>query len=396
MKKPNKTKKSEHIEVWDAGTYQTGSVTPPKNANPLVAFLLMLVIFLGGIASALGLVNMQLLIALQQTQPDPTVPLKIQSNLAPIGEILEDDALPQLPQGQVTMNLMDPNLQMAEEVSNTAYLARVENVSVTVSGSEDLSGPGLVFSSNGYILTYAHLLEQDRIYVTLADGSRHRASFVGSDPLTDMAVIYIDAYGLHTANFSDQAQGHRVWYSRENALSSGAICRELCQFSLGSTQLRLLQTSAAANRESGALWNSDCQVVGILSPAMAQFLGDDEQDLAWVIPSSAIKEIVDHILCCGHVPGRPTLDIDTETVTDLYRNYWHLPTGLRITDSDHPVLQDGDILVQLQGKELTCLQDLNAILFSAQPGDKMDAAVIRNGKVINLSVTILEDECDED
>lgn len=396
MKNNNKNSKNEYVESWDAGTYQTGNTTPPKRSSLLVSVLLMLVIFLGGIASALGLVNMRLLIALQKAQPDPTVPLQLQAGTETYDSLKTDDAAPEIPENSASFMLMDPNVKMAEEISDAAYLARVTSTSVTVSGSDTMSSPGLALSQDGYILTYAHTVQQqERIYVTLADGSRHRAALVGCDPLTDLAVIYIDVTGLIPAQFCDNAESYRVWANGDASLHSGAVCPDWEIFPLGSGQLTLRQTSAASNREEGALWNSSCQVVGILSPCIAHYFDEEVDALAWSIPSSTVKQIVDGILCCGHVPGRPTLNVETEEVTDLYRNYWRLPTGLRITGSENPALEEGDILVRLDGCTLSSHRELNAVLFSAQPGQSMQATVIRDGETVHISVTIFEETCKE-
>lgn len=396
MKNNNKNSKNEYVESWDTGTYQTGNTTPPKSSSLLVAVLLMMVIFLGGIASALGLVNMRLLVALQQTQPDPTVPLKLQAGTEPSESPIFDDTAPEIPEDSVSMMLVDPMIQTAKEVTDGIFLDHVNAATVTVSGGDTLSGTGLVLTENGYILTYAHLVEQqERVYVTLADGSRHRAAVVGCDTLTDLAVVYIQSSDLMPAQFSNTAESYRVWVLRENALHGGAICPGQEVFPLGNGQIPLLQNSAASNREEGALWNSNCQIIGILSPCMAQYFDEEADALAWAIPSSAVKQIVDGILCCGNVPGRPTLCIQTEEVSDLYRNYWQLPKGLLITGSDNPALEEGDILVRLDGCKLSSRWDLNAILFSAQPGDSMDATVIRDGETVRVSVTVSEETCEE-
>lgn len=400
MKNTKKNSKAEYLESWDAGTYQTGNTTPPKRSNPLTAVLLMLVIFLGGIASALGLVNLRLLMALQEAMPEPTVNLQLQAGKETSDTFLSDDAVPSIPEDMVTMSLADPNIMPAEEMTDALFLSMVNSATVTVSGEDNVSGFGLVLTEDGYILTYAHVVEhQERVYVTLPDGTRHRAAVVGWDALTDLAVVYIRATGLTPAGFSNTAtfsnDSYRVWFNRSNALHGGAMCPTGTTVPLGNEAIDLLQTSAATNHEQGALWNSNCQVVGILSPCISDFFQEEEGELAWVIPSSTVKQIVDQILANGHVAGRPTLEADMEELSELYRDYWALPNGLRITDSENPALLEGDLLVTINGQSVSSCQELYSILFTCKPGQTLEATVIRGGEEICILLTVCEESCED-
>jgi serine protease Do len=132
-------------------------------------------------------------------------------------------------------------------------------------------------------------------------------------------------------------------------------------------------------------------VVGIISPRISLFLHNSEEETAFVIPSITVKQIVDQLLQQGFVSGRPSLGARVEEVTPIHQNYWQLPEGLRITHSTNPALLDGDILVSLQESTVHTIDDLYEMLFACRVGQSCRAQVYRDGYLVDVSLTLLEE-----
>lgn len=391
-----KNSKHEYVDVWDAGTYQTGNATPPKKSNPLVAILLMLVIFLGGIASAMGIVNLRLLAALQQQQPTETVPVQLEQDLlAPTTGNSNLETAPSIPDTDVTMELVDTDALPEQQLKEPNAVDPADPSIVRISVSENGNGSGLVIAENGFILTHTHLVEgAERIYVTLSNGTRHRAALVGCDAYSDLAVLYIRVRGLTPALFcskADFAAGEKVTALCGDLVSGGTVFASDKQLQIAEKKLPLLKTSAATGEEAGFLLGSGGQVVGIISPRFSQYLDCTGEGLAYVIPSNAIKTVVDQLLRHGFVSGRPGIGAAVEEVTDLYQNYWQLPDGLRITTVTNSALEEGDILISINGQRLTNSQDLYNILLSCRIGQKLEAVVYRDGRRQTIKVFVNEE-----
>lgn len=390
-----KNSKNEYVDVWDAGTYQTGNTTPPKKSNPLVAVLLMLVIFLGGIASALGVINLRLLAQLQQQQPVETLPVQLQPNKDQphLGNNAALETAPSIPKAEISMDLTD-ELPPEDTDSKTDVETIAANCAVQVQVSEDRQGFGLVLTENGYILTYAHLVNQaERILVTLPDGTIHRAALVGSDAFSDLAVLYVRVKGLNKATFSSEEKpetGLKVTALCDESFSGGTVFTAERKLDVCGKKLPLLQTSAATGEKAGFLFTENGQVLGIISPRIGKYLRSDEADLAYVIPSATVKTVVDQLLRRGFVAGRPTIGAAVEEVTDLYQNYWKLPDGLRITGVTNTELKEGDILISINGKKISSCDELYEILIACRVGQKVEAVIFRNGKEMTVTLNLNE------
>ena len=385
-----KNSKTEQYEIWDAGTYQTGNTTPPKS-SPLGMALLVALIFFSGMLSAFGIINLRQLAQMQPTQPTDTVPILLDPNASgPMTDNSHLDALPQLPEGDFSLELVR---QEGESMLDVAEAAQKSRVTVRISNQQ--SSAGLVITEAGHILTYAHTVANaERIIVELPDGRVRRAALVGYDSFSDLAVICIDAYGLTPAQFSDGREltpGCKVSALCGDTLAGGTVFSTKSRLTIGDQQYPMLKTSAATGNTTGSLWGNFGQVVGIISPRISLFLHDSEEETAFVIPSVTVKQIVDQLLRQGFVSGRPSLGARVEEVTPVHQNYWQLPEGLRITHSNNPSLLDGDILVSLQGNSVHTMNDLYELLFSCQVGQSCQAQVYRDGYILDISLILLEE-----
>lgn len=172
------------------------------------------------------------------------------------------------------------------------------------------AGSGVILSSDGYILTCAHVVDgADQITVTLEDGTEYEAEVVGSDTADDIAVIKIDATDLTAAVIgdSDEAEVGETVYADGNpggtlsgTITEGivsALNREITlETESGETiTLNVIQTSAAVSPGSsgGGLFNARGELIGIVN---AKSSGDSEEGLGFAIPINTAVEIAEDIV----------------------------------------------------------------------------------------------------
>ncbi len=401
-------KKSKHTQqepVQNAGTYQTG-FTPPEPQQKytgLIAVLLVVIIFLGGIASGMGLLNIRLLQALSaqnQQAMNPGIhtvpqPSSTQSQL-PETEL----PLPELPDRRdvqlILRDLTSLQGKTAQQISqeNARGMVKV----LTKHHRAAYAGTGLVISSQGYILTNAHMVETaSRIYVITHDGECHRARLVGLDLLTDIAVLYVNAEGLEAVEFGNSAH-----LSPEDPIFSdismeglvpGSLINLDLKVQVGSYSVPLLNTNVSGN--SGPLFNDQGQVIGLNVGAVCDFFDLYVQNNNGIsVPSATVKEVVDQLMARGFVAGRPSLGIRTAALDEVYQNYLKLPGGLELLEvsefARQQGLQQGDILLNLEGRRMENNHDLMHVLLENNIGQTLTAEIFRNGETVTLSLTILD------
>lgn len=401
---------TEYIPEWDAGSYQTGAAKPPKKNNGLVTCLLVAVICLGGLASAFGVLNFRLL-AMMSENGDSVTPLdtnqETQTTVANAFLNNQDEPAPNIPDNRELKLAIDipKDSSTADDTFSHNDQALVSVYSATYGGGT-LSGTGIILSRDGYILTNAHILEAaQRVFVYLPDGQLKRAAIVGTDPFTDLAVLYIQAEGLTAAIFANAGQlpaESEVYAPKEqpdadyNFMLSGTVYG-LKTLSTGDLTVDILQSSLWGN--NGPVYDSMGHIVGIRAGKISNYFADDVCGARGIaIPTETMLDVVQALMEDGHVEGRPVIGIQVETISKLYQHYWELPGGLLVTqieDSSNAFLQgleEGDILLTLDGNQLTSRADLYATLYQTEIGDELIAAVFRDGRKFTVTLTVEEME----
>lgn len=378
--------------TWDTGTYQTGTTQENKGQSGIITALLIAVIFLGGLASALGLMNIRLLTELMQEQ-DPVLPISVNAtdggNLGFFRE--NEDLAPKLPQERELILTMghDGAILTPEQVlqQNQASV-----VTVLVQNGQGLqqTGMGLVLSSDGYLLTNAHLTDgAHRITVELSDGSCLQAALVAEDVYSDLAVLYVQAQGMTAAAFeAPDAQSGLHFYApeRPDALVEGTVLTENRTLTVGSSAVFLQKTDFDAH--GGPVFNEFGSVTGFL----CRDYGSREQGM--MLSSAAVMDIVHQLVEQGMVSGRPSLMLQAQPISGFCQQYWDLTGGLEITalHSDSQAqrlgLLQGDILLKLNGTDLTARQQLFDALLSAQPGESFEFEVFRAGQTFTVTLPV--------
>lgn len=398
---------------WDDGVYGTGSTQPPKSHRALLALLLVIIIFLGGIATALSILNIRLFQELHRKENALTVAYAVQSQTE--AEAEADPTLATYPREKTTVDLQqapDGDSREGEMSLQEIYETNIPAVvSISAStGSGSSTGTGVVLSANGYLVTNYHVIRQAlAINVTLTDERELRATLVGEDPVSDLAVLRVDAEDLTPAQFGDSdgvrvgdsvvAIGDPLGVELRGTMTDGIVSAISRDVQVDGRVMNLIQTNAALNsgNSGGPLINRFGQVIGINTMKIGT-LADSSgvEGLGFAIPSATVKEIVNQLLSQGYVSGRPWLGIEVESFSTFYQRFYRVPKGVYVTDvqagspAEAADLRIGDIILAADGSAVTDMDALNTQLYTHAPGDSMTFSVYRNGRQGEVTVTLEE------
>ena len=408
-----------NMDPWDRDSYETGSTRPPKSHGGLIAVLLITIIVLFGIVTVLGLLNIRMF----AQSHNPTQPSDGNGVIFHPGDtqstVAATQPAVQPPKGSDTrleLNKAPTSVENIPQEGGLSLQAIYEKnidsvVSISCVLSEgSASGTGVIFSRDGYIVTNSHVVEgASSMSVLLTDGRRFPAVVVGTDTVSDLAVLYIDAKRLTAAEFGDAASlrvgdavaaiGDPLGIEFRGTMTDGIVSAINREVSVSGRTMTLIQTNAALNsgNSGGPLLNCYGQVVGINTLKIGTFVDSaGVEGLGFAIPSTTVKEVVDQLIEKGYVSGRPLLGVECTEVSSYYQHFYNLPAGIRIVtvNEDGPAqkagLQPGDILLSMDDARVTTLDELNAQLYAHQVGDSVTLSVYRGGKQLNLTLTLGE------
>lgn len=406
---------------WDDSVYGTGRTQPPKSHGGLVALLLIMVIFLCGIVTVLGILNVRLFHKLN-TREENDLSISFTTGAAPTQEAAlpteetmgasEEEsptiALQQCPQSVENVP-MEGGLSLQE-----IYSRNIDSVvSITsVSRSATSTGTGVVFSENGYIVTNCHVVENGlNISVQLSDNRELDAKLVGADAVSDLAVLRVDANNLTPAQFGDSsalrvgdavvAIGDPLGAKFRGTYTDGIVSGIGRDMDINGRTMTLIQTNAALNsgNSGGPLINCYGQVIGINTMKIGAFTDSaGVEGLGFAIPSATVKDVVEQLISQGYVSGRPTLGLEGETLSSFDQYYYRLPAGLYLTEVDAASdaaakgVEEGDILISLDGVGITTMDALNAAVNNREIGDTVEAVIYRSGAKYRVRLTLTEDK----
>jgi serine protease Do len=265
-------------------------------------------------------------------------------------------------------------------------------------------GSGFIISEDGYILTNAHVVGgADRVTVTLADQREYTATIIGTDSHSDVAVVKIDAKNLPTLPLGDSEQletGEWVLaigspFGLPGTVTSG-IVSATGRNRVGITDYEnFIQTDAAINpgNSGGPLVNLQGEVVGINTAIFSRSGG--YMGIGFAIPVNMAREVCDQLIRNGSVT-RGYLGIMIQELTpDLARSFGlEGKHGVLIGDVTHDSpaenagLKSGDVVVGLDGQEVKDMGSFRNRVAHTQPEQKMALKVVRDGKQIDVSVTV--------
>ncbi len=275
---------------------------------------------------------------------------------------------------------------------------------------ESGAGSGVIISSDGYILTCAHVVSgASQITVTIGD-TDYTATVVGKDDTSDVAVLKIDATGLTPATVGDSdslsvgdsvlAVGNPLG-ELGGTVTSGivsALNRSVTIQGTSSTNtMSLIQMDASVSpgNSGGGLFNMNGELIGLVN---AKSSSSDAEGLGFAIPINDAIQVAQDLLENGYVSGRPYMGItyiavtDAQTAAQLNVNAY----GVYVVDvvqggpADKAGLKAGDRIVSIDGTEIAQKDDLGTLMQQHTAGDTLSITVARDGQMQTVSLTLGE------
>jgi S1-C subfamily serine protease len=313
-----------------------------------------------------------------------------------------------------------PSAQSVRIEETSAITAAAEKISpaiVTISSGGG-KGSGIIYESSGWILTNRHVVFGARtLSVALRDGRNFPGRVYGTDTLTDLAIVKIDATSLPVAAIGDSkglkpgqlaiAIGSPLG-EFTNSVTTGVVSAMNRSVTVNdeetgqSRRLRnLIQTDAAINpgNSGGALVDASGQVIGV-NTAVA---GNGAQGIGFAIPINIAKPIMQQAMD-GEMLARPYIGISYREITPSLMEEKQLPIDYGVwlgrdqgdpqepivsgSPADRAGLKENDIITSVNGQRIDATNTLEEVLTAFQPGQELVLTVLRDGKTLELTVTL--------
>ncbi|HLR76325.1 MAG TPA: Do family serine endopeptidase [Balneolaceae bacterium] len=269
-------------------------------------------------------------------------------------------------------------------------------------------GSGVIVSKDGYILTNNHVVaDAEKIIVTLHNGREYKGDVIGRDPLTDVAVVKIDAENLHPLPIgnSDEAKVGEMVLAIGSPM--GAQLAQTVTFGIISAKGRTIgggqgsfnyyiQTDAAINpgNSGGALVDMNGQLIGINSAIISKTGGN--QGIGLAVPSKIARSIMNSLIEKGEVERGylgigfgGNVDATMAEALDV-----DVTNGVIISNvekgspADKAGLKEGDIVYKINGKTVKDWSQVRVIIGTSKPGDKVTLGIVQDGKKEKVEVTL--------
>jgi serine protease Do len=258
------------------------------------------------------------------------------------------------------------------------------------------SGSGVIISSDGYIMTNNHVIENARdINVVLPSGEKYYATLVGNDEKTDLAVVKIDEEGLPAATLGNSdtvktgelavAIGNPLGQELAGSLTAGVVSAVNRNINVQGKNLNLIQTDAAINpgNSGGALVNCFGEVIGINTVKVSS---TSIEGIGFAIPISEAMPIVNSLVDNGRVLGRTYIGITGENA----------PYGvvIKTVTENSPASKAGlkadDLIVKVNGQTISSVQEINDIKEKLKVGDTITLTLYRDGELTDVEIVLEE------
>ena len=278
------------------------------------------------------------------------------------------------------------------------------------------TGSGIILTEDGYILTNNHVVsssssssyysvsEATKISVNLYnDETSYEATIVGTDSVTDLAVIKIDKTGLTAATLGDsdsvQVGEFAMAVGNPLGMQSSITCGVISALDRQVTDsdgktYTLIQTDAAINsgNSGGALVNSNGEVIGINTLKLS---GSGIEGMGFAIPINSTKSIYEQLIQYNKVK-RPYMGISGIDVDEETASYYKLVVGVYVKSvedfsaAQKAGIKAGDVITKVDGTEVKTMNELNEIKNSHNIGDEIKLTVYRNGSESEITLTLEE------
>jgi serine protease Do len=276
------------------------------------------------------------------------------------------------------------------------------------------SGTGFAVSSEGYILTNAHVVDgANKITVKVyGEEDEREATLIGSDTETDIAVLKVEDATLQPLVLGDSDQVRVGEYvlaignplstdELANTITFGIISANKREVTIDNYTNTYLQTDAAINfgNSGGPLINMKGEVIGINS-AKTVTAGYDEmgnavsaEGIGFALPINQVQKIMEVLITKGYIE-RPGIGITVSTVTDEMAQEAGVPVGALVESvvsgrpADQAGILAGDIIVEANGEAITSHKQLVNIVLGCMIGDELKVKVYRDGETLDITIVI--------
>lgn len=271
------------------------------------------------------------------------------------------------------------------------------------------SGSGIIYKSDGFIVTNYHVVEgATEIKVKLSNDNVLKATVVGSDAISDLAVIKVEANNLPIAKFGDSSKlkvgdlaiaiGNPLGDQFSGSVTAGIISAldrkiNIVNKKTGEqTIYKVIQTDAAINpgNSGGALCNNDGEVIGINSFKINSVIGSEGTGFA--ISTNEAKEIIDDLITYGKVIrpalgiyGGTAISVGNDGVEGVYVQDVVRESGAAIAG-----IMPTDIITEIGGKSVKNMEDLSKVLENYKVGGTLSCKIWRDGKIKGISIILSE------
>lgn len=275
--------------------------------------------------------------------------------------------------------------------------------SVVAIMSDSGEGSGVVYTDEGYIITNSHVVAGgDSLSVRFADGSTQEASFVGSDPSQDLAVIQVDETDDLQPIEMGESSGTQVGdlvlaigspLGLEGTVTSGIVSALDRSIGVGgegdspqgeeATLEGLIQTDAAINmgNSGGALVNGNGELIGINTAIASTEMGSI--GLGFAIPSEIARDVADQIIETGSVE-QPFIGVAVADVEDGAMVLRVEPDGPAAAAG----LEPGDVITTIDDEEITGGSEVRSYIAETEPGETVEVTYLRGGSTETVTVDI--------
>lgn len=259
------------------------------------------------------------------------------------------------------------------------------------------SGSGVIVSADGYIITNNHVIQDaSKLKVILNTQQEYDAAVVGADVRTDIAILKIDAPDLVPVSLGDSSMlevgdlavaiGNPLGQELAGSVTAGVVSALNRTITVDGKRFNLIQTDAAINpgNSGGALVNCFGELIGINTVKLSS---TEVEGIGFAIPINEIKPIMNELISSGRVSGRPIIGL---TGTDA-------PYGVVVVSviegmpAQKAGIKEGDLIVKVNDKPVTTIQEVNLIRDEFKPGDTLAVTIYRDNELQTVNIVLEED-----
>ena len=389
--------------IWNQSS-PAGSRTPQRKKNRggrriflkiVAAAAACLLVSAGSIGAFVAMINSGI-IQVQNTGGDSL--FTIQSHNGTVQKVVNANAQELTPQ-EVAKKVKPSVVCILNYQNQGGYGSSVEPAG---------EGSGIIATADGMIITNAHVVSgASSLQVVLEDGTKYEARLVGSDTLSDLALIKIDATGLTPAEFGSSgdlevadwvmAVGNPGGMAFQSSVTIGyvsALDREVTNTN-GYT-MTYIQTDAAINpgNSGGALVNAYGQVIGINT---AKISATEYEGLGFAIPIDLAQPVINDLRDVGYVKDRAALGLSGSYIDGMTARFYGLSQGLYVESITNSALrsaglQEGDVITAIDGEAVTSTAAVNAAVAARKPGDTVILTVKRgrSGQSFTVAAVLIQ------